>query len=58
MGGNGRGEKLFMSEKELNTADLSGVVIMESIGNPEEEVKLDTPVPVLHINICKGTPPL
>ena len=47
-----------MSEKELNTADLSGVVIMESIGNPEEEVKLDTPVPVLHINICKGTPPL
>ena len=38
-----------MSEKEGNTPALSGEVIMESFGSPEEEVKLNTHVPVPHI---------
>ena len=36
-------------EKEGNTPVLSGEVIMESVGSPEEEVKLNTPVPITHI---------
>ena len=31
---------------------------MESVGSPEEEVKLSTHIPVLHQNISKGTPSL
>ena len=41
--------KVGMSEKEENTPALSGEVIMESFGSPEEEIKLNTPVPELHI---------
>ena len=37
--------KVVVSEKDGNTVDLSGELIMESVGNPEEEVKLNTPVP-------------
>ena len=33
-----------MSEKEGNTTALSGEVLMESVGSPEEEFKLNTPV--------------
>ena len=38
-----------MSEKEVNTPALSGEGIMDSVGSPEEEVKLNTPVPSPHI---------
>ena len=41
--------KCFLSEKEGNTTALSGEVTMESVGSPEEEVKLNTPVPTPHI---------
>ena len=34
---------------EGNTPYLSGKIIMESVGSPEEEVKLNTPVPAPHI---------
>ena len=47
--------KVFL-EKEGNNAALSGEVIMESVGSPEEEFKFNTPVPVTHLNICKGPP--
>ena len=42
---------VVVSEKEGNTAALSGELIMESVGSPEEEFKLNTPVPSPHI-IC------
>ena len=29
---------------------------MESVGSPEEEVKLNTPVPAAHLNICESPP--
>ena len=29
---------------------------MESVGSPEEEVKLNTPIPVPHLNIYKVNP--
>ena len=41
--------KVVVSEKEGNVPDLSGEGIMESVGSPEEEVKLITPVPAPHI---------
>ena len=50
--------KVVSSEKEGNTPALSGEEIMESVGSPEEEVKLNTPVPAPHLNICKGPPSL
>ena len=46
--------KVVVSEKEGNTAALSREVIVTSVGTSEEEIKLNTPVPVTHINICKG----
>ena len=46
--------QFFVSENEGNTADLSGEVIMESVGSTEEEVKLNTSVPVPNLNIFKG----
>ena len=36
--------KVFVSEKEGNTPDLFGERIMKSVGSPEEEVMLNTPV--------------
>ena len=36
--------KVVVSEKDVNTAALSGELIMESVGSPEEEVKFNTPV--------------
>ena len=47
-----------MSEKKRNTADLSGEVMAQSVGRPEEEVKLNTPVPTPHLNSCKVPPSL
>ena len=44
---------VFVQEKEGNTAALSGDLIMDSVESPEEEVKLNTPVPETHINSCK-----
>ena len=38
-----------MYKNEGNTAALSRERIMESIGSPEEEVKLNTPLPAPHI---------
>ena len=49
MGGNGGGKKVAVSKKEGNTTALSIEKIMESFGIPEEEIKLNTPVPELHI---------
>ena len=53
MSGEGEGmeeaRKVFILENEGNTADLSGDRIMESVESPEEEVNLNTPVPVPHI---------
>ena len=49
---------VFMSENEGNAADLSGEVILESVGSPEEEVKFNTPISAPHLNICKGPPSL
>ena len=49
---------VFMSENEGNAADLSGEVILESVGSPEEEVKFNTPISSPHLNICKGPPSL
>ena len=51
-------KNVFILEKEGNTAALSGDLIMESVGSPEEEVKLNTPVPATHINSCKYPPSL
>ena len=48
-GGVEEARKFVVSEKEGNTADLSGDRIMESVESPEEEVNLNTPVPVPHI---------
>ena len=36
--------KVVVSEKEGNTTDLSGERIKESVGSPEDQVKLNTPV--------------
>ena len=41
--------KVVMLEKEGNIIALSGEVIMESVGSPEEEVKLNIPIPAPHI---------
>ena len=53
MSGEGEGMEeainFLMPEKEVNTAALYGELIMESVGSPEEEVKLNTPVPIPHI---------
>ena len=50
--------KFFMSEKEGNTAALSGEVIMESVGSHEEEFNLNTPVtePCI-VNFSSSYPP-
>ena len=42
-----------VSEKEENIAALSGDVIMQSVGIPKEELKLNKPVPAPHLNSCK-----
>ena len=47
-----------MSEKEGNNAALSGEVIMDSVGIPEEEVRFNIPVSAPHLNSCKGPPSL
>ena len=48
MSGEGEGTeeagKFVMSEKEEKTTALYREIIMESVGIPEEEVKLNTPV--------------
>ena len=48
MSGEGEGmeeaRKVVMLEKEGNPAAFYVEVIMESVGSPEEEVKLNTPV--------------
>ena len=53
MSGEGEGTEevsdFVLLEKEENTTDLSGEVIMESVRIPEEEVKLNTDVPTPHI---------
>ena len=41
--------KVSVSEKEGNNPDLSGEEIVESVRSPEEEDKLNTPVPAPHI---------
>ena len=41
--------KVFISEKKGNTPDLSGQLIMESVGSFEGEVKFNTPVTAPHI---------
>ena len=48
-GGNGGGDNFFVLEKEGNTAALSGEIIVESVRSPEEEVKLNTPIPATYI---------
>ena len=48
-GGSVGGKTNVVLEKEGNTKDLSGERIIESVGIPEEKVKLNTPVPALHI---------
>ena len=40
---------VVVSEKEVNTTDLSGERMMESVKSTKEEVKLNTPVPEPHI---------
>ena len=61
MSGEGEGieeaRKCGVSEKEVNTAYLSGEVIMESVGIPEEYVKLNIPVPSPHIIPSYYSPP-
>ena len=50
--------KNFVSENEVNTSALSGDVIMESVGSPEDEGKFNTPVPEHHIiPISYSSPP-
>ena len=53
MPGKGEGtedeRKVVALQKEGNIAALSGDVIMDSVGSPEEEVKLNNPVPSDHI---------
>ena len=47
-----------MLEKEGNTAALSGEVIMESVGSPEEEVNFNTPASAPHItHFSYSSPP-
>ena len=46
-----------MSEKEGNIAALSGEVIMESVGSPEEEVKFNTLVPAPYITLSYSSYP-
>ena len=41
--------KVLVSGMEGNTTDLSREIIMESVGIPEEWVKLNNPVPAPHI---------
>ena len=41
---------------EGNTAALFGELIMNCVGSSEEEVKLNTSVPVPRLNIFKGPP--
>ena len=41
--------KVAVSEKEVNTSNLSVEGIMDSVRNHEEEVKLNTPLPPLHM---------
>ena len=38
-----------VSEKDKNTAALYGELILESVGSPQEEVKLNTTVPAPYI---------
>ena len=40
--------KVVVLENEGNTAALSGEVIMESVGSPEAEIKLNTPIHAPH----------
>ena len=61
MSGGGEGteevRKLVVSENEGNTAALSGEVIMDSVGSPEEEFKLNTAVPAPHILTSSSSHP-
>ena len=41
--------KVVVSEKEGNNPYLFGEVIIESVVSPEEESKMNTPVPAPHI---------
>ena len=45
--------KVVMLEKEVSPSAFYVEVIMESVGSPEEEVKLNTPVLAPHLNSCK-----
>ena len=61
MSGEGKGTeeaiKIVVSEKEGNTAALSGEVIMESVGSTEEEVKFNNPLPEPYIiYYCYSSP--
>ena len=49
--------KVVISEKWGITPYLYGEVIMESVGIPEEEVKLNTPVTAPHIITSSYSPP-
>ena len=52
----GEGERMeearnvVLFKNELNITYLSGEVSMESVGSPEEEVKMNSYVPAPHIN--------
>ena len=49
--------KVVTSEEEGNTPALSGGEIIEPVGSPEEEGKLNTHVPAPHIiNFSSSTP--
>ena len=62
MSGEGEGiweaRKVFVLKKEGNAPDLYGERIMESVGSPEEESKLNTPVSAPHtIPYSSSSPP-
>ena len=46
--GTGEARKVVVSEKEGNTVAFSGEVIMESVGSPKAEIKLNTPISAPH----------
>ena len=49
--------KVFVSEKEGNTPDLSGGGIMNPVGSNEEEGNLNSPIPAPHpITHSSSTP--
>ena len=57
--GTDKARKVVTSEKEGNTPYLSGEGIIESVGNPAEEVNLNTLVHASHtIPYSSSSPPL